>query len=181
MDFSPEDVEHYEFLLSVPGYNRAEVRAFLQAVAAQMRQTEITHDALEHRVTSEAEFESDTRGDAERAIAELIRAAEIHIEDVANRVVGEFETVRAEISQLLRLLDQRSDQLAAAASVRENRLDQADIEEVVETEPEAQESTTSQQEAEEVAQAPEEPAEIPSEWDDLFVEPKIDSSTQKPY
>lgn len=175
MDFSAEDVEHYEFLLSVPGYNRAEVRAFLQAVAEQLRQPTNARDDGTHATQMAGRLEDESRSDAERAIGELIRAAEIHIEDVANRVVGEFETVRAEISQLLRLLDQRSNELRPSEHNGEPR--PASQEVIPEPEPVL--------ESEQVVAEPEpevpdtvvadDSREMPVEWDDLFAEPKMDS------
>jgi len=174
--FSPEDVEGYEFLLSVPGYNRAEVRAFLQALAAQLRETHgdaslPTATAINHQVDEE-------RVDgAQDAIGELIRGAEIHIENVANRVVGEFEAVRAEVAQLLRALD-----LAAQRTrvVETPGAQQSDSVISLETHEDAEDDSEIESDedlvAAQVTPEPRERIEMPADWDDLFAEPRIDPS-----
>jgi DivIVA domain-containing protein len=178
--FTPEDIEQYEFLLGVPGYNRAEVRAFLQAIATQLRQTEM--GAAE---SADGPADADDRLAAlESAVGELIRAAEIRIEDVANRVVGEFESVRAEIAQLLRALDLRSAQMSthappAAAPVEEPVLEEnpAVAEPVLEENP-AVAAAPADATPEIVIAAPDQgedgATEVPPEWDDLFAEPRMD-------
>lgn len=169
--FTPEDIEHYEFLLGVPGYNRAEVRVFLQAVAEQFRQT--GGEAPEPSVADHGDLDDDRLVAAERAIGELIRGAEIHIEDVANRVVGEVESVRAEIAQLLRAMDQRSTQLTRA--VQPPRLT-TPVEEPLDLPPVSESEAPPEPEL--VATEPEDTttSEIPAEWDELFAEPRMEPS-----
>jgi DivIVA domain-containing protein len=170
--FSPEDVEGYEFLLSVPGYNRAEVRAFLQALAAQLRETE--GDAPLPTATVRNHQVDEARVDeAQDAIGELIRGAEIHIENVANRVVGEFEAVRAEVAQLLRALDLAAQRTRVDETPAAQQSDSViSLEADVAAEIESDEDLVAAQ----VTPEPRERIEMPPDWDDLFAEPRIDPS-----
>src|SRR5436853_1174566 len=71
MPFQPEDIARKQFLVRARGYDRDEVAAFLRAVAADYEQ------ALEAR----AELETD----AERRAVDLLEAASLRLEELAER------------------------------------------------------------------------------------------------
>ena len=87
MPFAPREIEDKEFLVSLRGYNRDEVRAFLRAAAA------------DYRAALERADRAEPRGDVEAYTQP--RSAVVPVTDkVAERFALERKRVEAEVAEL---------------------------------------------------------------------------------
>jgi polyhydroxyalkanoate synthesis regulator phasin len=109
--FSPEEIESYEFLYSMPGYNRGEVRAFMQALAAQVRALQKKLNEVESN-----EARSEVAGlvaATEEATREVLNAAEASMKAAAADLRSELDAFRLQLADLTAEMRTRLDEVVA--------------------------------------------------------------------
>lgn len=101
MPFTPQEIAEKEFLYTMRGYDRAEVKAFLRAVAADMAQMRAEVEALKDSVPL-GEHPRD------RALAESIEAA--MFVQATESIAAILETAQAEARQIRLEARERSEE-----------------------------------------------------------------------
>jgi DivIVA domain-containing protein len=185
--FSPEDIESYQFLYSMPGYNRAEVRAFLKAIAAQVRDLQ---QRLNEGATTQPQSEiEDAVTATEDATRRALDAAEARMKTAGSDLRAELDAFRLQMADLIGELTVRVEEVASASGPSAaDRPEPADTEPPVATQesrpPESDELRRESEGSEErveprvvpsgpIATSPGgEEQEIPPEWAELMREPE---------
>jgi hypothetical protein len=187
--FSPEEIEKYEFLYSVPGYNRAEVRALLKALAAQVRNLQEKLNEAES-----AETRSEVAGAvaaAEDATRQVLNAAEARMKTAAADLRAELDAFRLQMSDLIAEVTTRVEEVAttsgpSAAVQPAPPVDEPGVT-TDETAPSESEDVAAPRETSEdeieprvvptgpiATSPPGEEQEIPPEWAELMREPEAE-------
>ncbi|MCC6476770.1 DivIVA domain-containing protein [bacterium] len=95
MSLSPLDISHHEFNRKLRGYDRSEVRAFLQSVANEVGQLQTQFDSL--RVKMHAlETQLDSYRQIERSLRDAVVTAQEGIRTTREQIEIERETVLKE-------------------------------------------------------------------------------------
>ena len=188
--FSPEDIESYQFLYSMPGYNRAEVRAFLKALAAQVRDLQQRLNAGEATTTQPQSEIVGAVAAAEDATRQVLSAAEARMKTAAADLRAELDAFRLQMADLIAEVTVRVEEVAAASGAAAPVQPEPSVVKppvsVQKPAPQSREVARESEESEErveprvvpsgpIATSPGgEEQEIPPEWAELMREPEAE-------
>jgi DivIVA domain-containing protein len=164
--FAPEEIENYEFLYSMPGYNRAEVRAFLQAIAGQVRSLQERLDEAES--TGARSEVAGLVAAAEDATREVLNAAEARMKTAATDLRSELDAFRLQIASLIAEVTTRMEEVVIASQTASSPAREGPVAKPALgiSEPDVTTRASPLQESEE--------QEIPPEWEELMREPEAE-------